>query len=170
LLRYRGIAARARCGFATYFVPGRSVDHWVIEYWHPGDRRWVRADTEILGLDLVPEPGDLRPGEFLTGGEAWDRCCRGDADPGSFGVYGTENWGPAEIRGNAVRDLAALNKVEMLPWDSWGQMEASYDGETGADYDELIDTVAAVCASADHAAIRALYASDGLPVPADLIR
>ncbi len=24
---------------------------------------------------------------------------------------------PAEISGNTVRDLAALNKVEMLPWD-----------------------------------------------------
>ena len=26
------------------------------------------------------------------------------------------------IAGNLVRDLAALNKVELLPWDDWGAM------------------------------------------------
>ena len=30
--------------------------------------------------------------------------------------------GPAEISGNAVRDLAALCKQEMLNWDEWGRM------------------------------------------------
>ena len=43
LLRHRGIAARARCGFATYFQPGRSVDHWITEYWQERDQRWVRS-------------------------------------------------------------------------------------------------------------------------------
>ena len=32
LLRYRGVPARSRCGFATYFVPGSFVDHWIVEY------------------------------------------------------------------------------------------------------------------------------------------
>jgi hypothetical protein len=83
-------------------------------------------------------------------------------------VYGTGNWGPAEIRGNAIRDLAALNKVEMLPWDEWGRMTESYRGETGDDYDELLDTVAAVCAAADPAAVASLSARDELRVPAGL--
>ena len=42
-------------------------------------------------------------------------------------------------------------------------MEASYRGETGADYDDVLDTIAAVCAAAD------LYARDELQVPAELI-
>src|SRR5207244_11964119 len=29
LLRARGVAARARCGFGAYFDPPRSEDHWV---------------------------------------------------------------------------------------------------------------------------------------------
>ena len=70
-------------------------------------------------------------------------------------MYGTENWGPAESRGNAVKDLAALNKVEVLPWDEWGRMTASYEGRTGAEYDRLIDP----------AAITALYQSADLAVP-----
>ena len=39
--------------------------------------------------------------------------------------------GPGEIRGNLVKDLAALNKVEMLSWDESGRMTAAYAGETG---------------------------------------
>jgi Transglutaminase-like superfamily len=170
LLRYRGLTARARCGFATYFQPGKGLDHWITEYWHDGDRRWIRIDSEILGRPVLDHPEDLRDGEFLTGGEAWAAYRAGRVDAAQFGVYGTENFGPAEISGNAIRDLAALNKVEMLPWDEWGRMSAAYHGDTGADYDELIDTVAAVCAAAEPAAVAGLYALEELRVPAELSR
>ncbi len=168
-LRQQGSAARVRCGFATYFQPGQGLDHWITEYWHGGERRWVRIDPEILGQQVVTDPGDLRPGEFPTGGEAWAAFRRGQIDAARYGVPGTENWGPAEIRGNAVKDLAALSKVEMLPWDEWGRMTASYQGETGADYDRLMDTIAAVCGDGDPAAIAALYDSEDLAVPPALI-
>jgi hypothetical protein len=167
LLRHRGVAARVRCGFATYFQPGQGLDHWIVEY--AGDGRWVRLDAEILGTRVVDRPEDLRPGQFLTGGEAWAMYRRGELDAATFGVYGTENFGPSEIRGNAVKDLAALNKVEMLPWDEWGRMTASYEGRAGAGYDELIDTIAAVTAADDPAAVAALYASEDLAVPAALL-
>jgi hypothetical protein len=111
----------------------------------------------------------LRPGEFLSGGEAWAAFRRGEIDAARFGVYGTGNWGPAEIRGNAVKDLAALNKVEMLPWDEWGRMTAAYRGETGEDYDELLDEIAAVCAADEPAAVARLYARGDLRVPAEII-
>jgi hypothetical protein len=162
LLRHRGIAARARCGFATYFQPGQGLDHWVTEYWDDG--RWVRIDSEALPLPVLERPEDLRPGEFLTGGEAWAAHRASEIDASRFGVWGTENFGPAEIQGNAVRDLASLNKVETLPWDEWGRMEAAYKGATGADYDELMDRIAAVDDPA------ALYASvSELRVPGSLI-
>ncbi|HEY0534689.1 MAG TPA: transglutaminase-like domain-containing protein [Actinoplanes sp.] len=142
LLRHRGIPARARCGFATYFQSGQGLDHWVTEFLEGG--RWVRIDSEALPLAVLERPEDLRPGEFLTGGEAWAAHRAGEIDAAKFGVWGTENFGPGEIRGNAIRDLASLNKLETLPWDEWGRMDASYKGETGADYDELMDRIAAV--------------------------
>jgi hypothetical protein len=169
LLRHRGVPARARCGFATYFQPGQGLDHWITEYWQDADQRWVRIDSEIIGKSILAEPEDLRPGQFLTGGEAWQAHREGRIDATAFGVYGTANFGPAEIRGNAIRDLAALNKTEMLPWDEWGRMDASYKGETGADYDELMDAIAEVCAGDDPAAIAELYELDELRVPAALI-
>ena len=168
-LRYRGVAARARCGFATYFQPGKYLDHWVTEYWRPTEARWIRIDSEILGFPVVAEPHDLAAGEFLTGGEAW-QLCRGGADPSQFGVHGVDYaWGIAEVRGNAIRDLAALSKVEMLPWDEWGRMAASYKGETGTEFDVLIDAIATVSASDDHGAILDLYASEDLAVPSEMI-
>jgi hypothetical protein len=170
-LRHRAIHARCRAGFASYFEPGSFLDHWVVEYLHPlVEPRWVRVDPEILGFEFVAAPDDLAEGEFLTGGEAWIECREGRADPSTFGVDGhPENFGIGEIRGNLIRDLAALNKVETLPWDEWGRMKASYAGETAPDYDELMDTIAAACASGDEAAIGALYASDDLAVPQGLL-
>jgi hypothetical protein len=165
LLRARGIPARARCGFATYFDQDRGVDHWIAEY-HDG-HRWVRVDVQHLGM---PRSEDLAPGAFLTGGEAWSLVRDGGADPMTFGVPRTAHaWGPAEIRGNAIRDLAALVKVETLPWDEWGRMTASYQGETGPDYDALIDSVAEVCAGDDQAAVEARYGSEDLAVPDELL-
>ena len=161
-LRAVAIPARARCGFASYFVPGKYVDHWIVEYWADAER-WVRIDPEYLGTDVVQNSHDLARGQFLTGGEGWE-CIRGEtADPMLFGVAGTENWGAAEIRGNAIRDLASLNKVEMLPWDAWGPMEASYKGETGPEFDQLIDEVAAACRDEDTWAPQAAYAKVAVP-------
>jgi hypothetical protein len=170
LLRFRGFAARARCGFAAYFVAEKFVDHWITEYWLADEQRWVRVDSEILGLPFVSKPDDLLPGEFLTAGEAWAFCRDDGIDPARFGVDGVEHaWGIGEVRGNAIRDLAALNQVEMLPWDEWGRMDASYKGRTGPEYDALMDEIAAVCASNDPSAFRDLYERHDLAVPTHMI-
>ncbi|WP_232354253.1 hypothetical protein [Rhodococcus sp. YL-1] len=132
--------------------------------------RWIRLDPEVLGQNVVGNADDLTPEQFLTGGEAWSAYRRGEIDAASFGVYGTDNWGPGEIRGNAVEDFAAMNKVEMLPWDEWGRMTDAYDGKTGADYDALLDDVAAVCAADDPTAIATLYNHGDLQVPTEMIR
>jgi hypothetical protein len=47
-------------------------------------------------------------------------------------------------------------------------MDTSYKGETGADYDKLLDNIAAVCAAADPSAIVDLYDCDELRVPIEL--
>jgi hypothetical protein len=170
LLRLQGISARARCGFATYFIDGKNVDHWIVEHWRSEECRWIRIDTEIIGKTLVADATDLAADEFLTGGEAWARYRAGSVDPDSFGVAGVDYaWGIGEIRGNAIRDLASLCKVEMLPWDEWGRMDDSYQGKTGTEYDELMDKVAAACASDDPSTITRTYASEDLTVPDSMI-
>jgi len=167
LLRRAGIPARARCGFATYFEPGKYVDHWVTEYWHAGERRWVRIDAqldEVQRAALRPEfdTEDLPPGPFLPAGEAWQLCRTGRADPGTFGIF--EFWGLWFVQANVVRDLASLNKMELLPWDVWGPM--TFQEEPDAVAASRTDTVGDVVSGNDADAIRRIYEnSDDLRVP-----
>jgi hypothetical protein len=170
-LRAVGLPARGRCGFATYFVPPRKVDHWIIEHWSGQQDRWVRIDPEYLDRPTpdAARTEDLRPGEFLTAGEAWQLVRSGREDPIEFGVFGTENWGAGEIRGNAMRDLASLaRKIEMLPWDEWGPMEDSYNDRTGPDFDLLIDQLATATDDVEHADLEPIY--DQLAVPQSMVR
>lgn len=169
LLRHRSVPARVRCGFATYFQPSLAVDHWIVEYQEPSAGHWVRVDAEVLGGTVIDNPDQLTPEQFLSGTEAWSAYRRGDVDASVFGVYGTANFGAAEIRGNAVRDLAALNRLEMLPWDEWGRMTEAYDGRTGTEYDALLDAVAQAAGMEDLPALRTLGEHPDLQVPADMV-
>ena len=53
-LRLRGIPARARCGFATYFMVRKGVDHWIVEHWRNACELAERAElTRNYISDLV---------------------------------------------------------------------------------------------------------------------
>ncbi len=173
--RSRGVAARARIGFATYFVPGWNVDHEVAEVWDESEGRWRLVDAELGDEHVDPNDGlrvdplDVPRDRFLVGGEAWRRCRAGDADPETFVVApeleipDIRSW--PYLAHNVVHDLAALNKVEMLLWDSWGLIE---QGVLGDDDLELLDRVASVTASEDPGVedLRRFYETPSLRVPA----
>ncbi len=168
LLRRAGVPSRARCGFAGYFETGKWVDHWVVEY--RDDGRWVTLDAQIDDLQrrltgLADDPADLPPGRFLPAGEAWLRCQAGEENGDRFGIL--DMWGQWFIKANIGRDLAALNKVEMLPWDGWGRLM----GEGASDRDgAYVDEIAALTISGEHAAIRSRYQTDDdLQVPTRVV-
>ena len=79
--------------------------------------RWTPC-TEALELDF--DPLDVPHNRFITGGHAWQMFPQDGANPDDFGIM--DMHGPWFIRGDLLRDFAALNKVELLPWDSWGIM------------------------------------------------
>jgi hypothetical protein len=172
ILRHQGVPARARCGFATYFVPGHFEDHWVCEYWAK-TRRWVMVDAQLdalqrerLGIDF--DPLDVPADRFIVGGKAWQMCRSGRYDPDMFGISELpEVHGFWFVRGDLVRDFASLNKVELLPWDAWGLMDR--DGRLIKDSDmSLLDEVAALSQSGNEAfaEVRNLYlGNDSLRVP-----
>ncbi|MFZ1427248.1 MAG: transglutaminase-like domain-containing protein [Geminicoccaceae bacterium] len=172
MLRAQGIAARARCGFATYFDRERSLDHWVCEYWRADARRWVLVDAQLDALqrerlrvdfDALNVPRD----RFVVAGEAWRACRAGSADPGRFGIL--DQFGLWFVAGNVVRDLAALSDREMLPWDVWGAMPQP-DEAIDAERLRLLDRVAVLTeAPDDHPAeLRRAYADERLRVPASV--
>jgi hypothetical protein len=173
LLRARGVPARARCGFATWFEASRFTDHWIAEVWDAPRGAWRRVDAQLdarqreafrIGFD----PLDVPTKEFLVAGEAWQICRSGRADPKDFGILDIR--GLWFVRGNLVRDLAAFAKRELLPWDGWGLMAGR--GESDAAELALLDRVAELTRAGDerHAERLALQASEpGLRVPPAVI-
>ena len=123
LLRHLGIPARARCGFGAYFMPDHFEDHWVAEYWNAEQARWILVDAQLdelqrdvmrINFDVLDVPRD----QFIVGGKAWQMCRSGEANPDQFGIFDMKGLG--FVRGNLIRDVASLNKMELLPWDCWG--------------------------------------------------
>jgi Transglutaminase-like superfamily len=173
LIRRKGVPARARCGFANYFEPDKHLDHWVSEYWNSDEGRWVLVDPQVddvqrrlFGLDI--DTLDVPRDRFLVGGDAW-RACQGGADPVSFGVAGTQMWGLKEVYGDLFQDLAALQKIELLPW-RWYGLAAD---RRGMEELALIDRLAAISSEADADALVSLRQSilndDRLQVPDEMI-
>ncbi len=148
MLRSQAVPARARCGFGAYFQEGQFLDHWVTEYWNASRARWVMIDAQLdqrqrelfkIGFDPLDIPRD----RFLIAGDAWQLCRTGKARPQAFGIL--DMFGLWFIASNVIRDLAALNNREMLPWDTWGVMtREDKDLDIG-----LIDRLAALTREPD---------------------
>lgn len=120
ILRHLCIPARARCGFGAYFLPNYYEDHWVCEYWHDSQQRWVLVDAQLDSfqcreMNVTFDPLDVPRDQFIAAGQAWQICRHGQADPHQFGIFDWHGWW--FIWGNVVRDVLAFNKIELLPWD-----------------------------------------------------
>jgi hypothetical protein len=153
MLRAHGTPARARCGFGGYFGNGKFEDHWVCEYWHAQQRRWILVDAQVddqqrdwfgINFDVTDVPRD----RFLTGGRAWAGYRSGTADPAMFGLTMTGEAGDWWIAANLMRDAAALRNIEVLPWDCWGAMPRPED-TIGDDLALLFDRLAALTETPD---------------------
>lgn len=159
VLRHKGIPARCRCGFGKYFTPGLYEDHWIVEYWHEGEGQWVAVDPQLdelqrRKLNTSFDPLRLPQGQFVCGAEAWKLWRAGKEEANKFGI--SDFRGFLFVQGNLVRELAALNKVELLPWDGWGLAER-VEPDT-ADF-PLLDEVADLIL-ADSEELLAVYESN----------
>lgn len=178
IFRHHGIPARVRVGFARYFVPGFHEDHWVCEYHDNGG--WRLADAQ-LGEDAIAKmyaidfsPTDVPRDRFLSAGEVWRGLRRREIADATCGV----SFIPA-VRGawfvgaSILRDLAALNGRELLPWDYWGLARDFHPGTiippaSAARLDQVAEVLAG--STPDWQALRALYeGADDLRVPAAVL-
>jgi hypothetical protein len=154
MARVHGVPARARVGFASYFRAGWHLDHVVAQVWDAGEHRWRLIDPELdsphvdANDGVVVDPLDVSPDRFVVAGRAWARCRDGAADPETYvvdpdlAVPETRGW--PQIAHNVLQDLAALNKVEMILWDSWGFSDGSVVLSPGVT--ARVDEVAALTA------------------------
>lgn len=178
ILRARGIPARCRCGFSVYLgYEGTLEDHWIVEYWD--GREWIMCDPQIdpfqlsmlykWGINKVilkdhtvlnnhfPNPAHLSPAsDFLCAGRVWLLCRSGLFDPVKCGIE--DYWGLWFVRGQLLRDLASLNKIEIIPydcgrrkkldWASWRLLSAS-DSDISSEELVLLDEAATLSLNAD---------------------
>lgn len=145
MLRAGGVPARARCGFGNYFGnPDFYEDHWVIEWHDAAAGRWRLADAQLdetlRELFRIPfDTTDVPRDRFVVAGDAWTRYRAGEADPSRYGLSGINEAGDWWIAGNLMRDAAALDGVEVLPWDCWGAMPEPGEPVDVALFDRLAE-------------------------------
>jgi hypothetical protein len=164
MLQSKGIPARPRCGFGTYFMPDHYEDHWVCEYFDGLKQRWVLVDAQLdelqsNTLQISFHPLDVPRDQFIVGGAAWKMCRSGQVHPDQFGIF--DMHGIDFVKGNLIRDIAALNKVELLPWDCWGMIFEEYVTLPPDDL-SLLDRLAELtCGTVPNfAVLRQVYESD----------
>lgn len=168
-LRHRGIPARVRCGFATYFASARYADHWICEYWKADEARWVMADAQLDQLQrdqlAIPfDPADLPADAYLTALSAWSLVRSGAAD--------AEDFGHGDARGlwfvsvDLHRDVLALANRHVSAWDSWrsaGEAHRTLSVADIASCDCLAASAAAALKSGDVATLDALAGNNLTP-------
>jgi hypothetical protein len=182
LARHKGIPARARVGFATYFIPDWLIDHVVAEVWDSQERRWRLIDPE---MDSAWQPElngravdwlDLTDDEFVTGPRAWQAARSGKSAPERHVVHPGLDMpvlrGWPYLAHNAIHDLAALDRTEMLLWDAWGVQLSPGPGPV-LEYDAaVLDEVCALTADPGIApdVVTELASRDGFRVPPVITR
>lgn len=122
MLRAQGRAARLRTGFESYFHRkySRFGDHTICEYWDDSRECWVCVDAQLDALQRQAfkigfDPLNLPEEEYAVSGRVWLECRNGSRDPKKCGIL--HRWGLDYVRGNVVKDVMMLNKVELFPWD-----------------------------------------------------
>ncbi|WP_076858729.1 transglutaminase domain-containing protein [Bradyrhizobium mercantei] len=171
MLRSRSIPARVRCGFATYIGDDIYHDHWICEYWSPGEKRWRQADAQLDALQIDQQQitfdcANLPRDAFLTASQAW-RLARSNAvAAGAFGHAATT--GLWFLHVNVYRDLLSLTNRQMSDWDSW--RDAAPAGkvlkvDVLAELDRLADLVTAFEDGSDQYAVLDEAASRSLMPP-----
>lgn len=126
-LRAKETPARMRYGFGNYFNAGFYEDHSVCEYWNEKEKRWIIVDPQfdkvwIKNLGIKHNVFDVPSDKFLRPAKSWLLCRQGKLDAQKFGIFQPQMRGLWFIAGNLVKDVASMQKQELLQWDAWSGM------------------------------------------------
>lgn len=159
MLRHKGIPARIRYAYCTYFYPRLAHEQTLVEYWLDEQGRWLRGDASmnwpVLRARKIDVEIDFRDvAEHLSKpvAKVWQACRRGEDRFDRYGNYNRVGMG--HVAQKMLHDLACLNQVEMMPWDFgapatffWTSrpldslaFDALAEQMAGASWDELLYT------------------------------
>jgi len=148
-LRYKGIPARVRVGFATYFGTELHQSHWICEYWSQNRKKWITVDAQLDDIQsryykIDFDPLDVPAGKFLCAGQEYKLVSNKSDVSNHINAYDGEDFLHV-IRRSLIQDLAALNKMEVEVWDVIDLMEI--DEDQNSETLNLLDRIAEMTAS-----------------------
>ncbi|MBA2649377.1 MAG: hypothetical protein H0U75_07240 [Legionella sp.] len=129
ILRAKGIPARTRYKYCTYFIEDFNHEQVLVEYWCHKKNRWLLGDPamnhEVLqskGISIHFDLCDVPQDKSMSIAAAWTNCRNKKTAPYFYGAYSKENKynGYEHIHRKLYQDLACLNKIEVVEWDRWG--------------------------------------------------
>lgn len=141
LLRAIGKPSRVRCGFSAREAPEACEDHWICEVQMQGGRDWSRIDA-TAPAEISGSPA------FVSAADAWKRSRRALADLARLGIAEADYRRLWFVGAALMRDVAAINGVEVLPADVWGAVPTHRLHPSASDLD-LLDHLAEVADDLD---------------------
>lgn len=166
MLRYKGIPARIRVGFASYFDSEIDIQtHWVVDYWNKDKGCWVFIDPQIDSLQIKKhniqiDPLNIKESEFYSAGRAWLLVNSGEKRADDFGL--NKKWrGLPVLKSSLIHDFLCLNSIEPLAWDIWGELASKSYSKLNKSERDILDHLALLTASreSDEKRITELYSS-----------
>jgi hypothetical protein len=136
ILKYRGIPARVRCGYATYLIPGFHGSHTICEVWNANENRWMLADPSTDKFDFSEE-------EFDFSNEAWMQLQKGEIDPNLYGIPGRYT-GAGSIVGKISNDLAMVLGIEYTIYQYAPILDYAMDKEKHLSAEQIV-TLNKIC-------------------------
>lgn len=171
ILRAKGVPARMRYGFGNYFNPGFYEDHSICEYWDDKKDEWVLVDPQfddiwIKELNIKHSIFNVPRDSFVLAGNAWIACREDKLDPAKFGIIEDDMRGWWFIAGNIVKDVASLNKMEMLQWDAWKGMPRPNNTMKNKKTIKFFDELAPLSARPDASftELQKIYENENYPI------
>lgn len=126
LLRAKGVPARIRYAYCTYFYPDFNHEQAIVEYWNEAEGKWLRGDAsmnfEILNhLNINVDIDLLRVSEKLSAqiADIWIGCRAGQLDFSDYGasISSRKRGGLGHVAHKLIHDLACLNHIELMDCD-----------------------------------------------------
>jgi formylglycine-generating enzyme required for sulfatase activity len=106
ILKYRGIPARVRYGFAPYLIPGFHANHVICEVWNENDKRWMLVDPSANRIDFARE-------DFDFSNDVWLKMQHKEINPELYGMPGKNKFNGVPLMTTALcYDLASILGTE----------------------------------------------------------
>lgn len=140
ILKAKGIPSRCRAGFAPYFSPLNSGDHWITQYYNEQEQRWVSIDADGFydEKELGFSPYDIPKENFDWSADTWLGIRKGELDGSRFTF--ADGWGTNSLQA-VIRylcyDFHAIMNNELIYSMQPSFFDRKFDQLTEEDFREL---------------------------------